>query len=86
MADPVSWLLVEPGWEVVDRDGARIGTVHQVLGDFQADIFDGLAVHTRLLDKPRYIPAERVTRILEGRIETDLAPDEVAQLAERNDV
>ena len=83
MADPVSWLLVEPGWEVVDRDGGRAGDVHKVVGDFERDIFDGLTLHTRLLAKPRYIPAERVTRILEGRIETDLAADEIGRLAER---
>jgi uncharacterized protein YrrD len=83
-ADPASWLLLEHGWEVVDRDGGRIGDVHEVLGDFQADIFDGLTVHTRLLGKPCYIPAERVTRIVEGRVETDLAPGEIEQLPERN--
>lgn len=84
MADPVSWLLVEPGWEIVDRNGGRVGDVHRVLGDLEKDIFDGLTTHTRLLGKPRYIPAERVTRIREGRVETDLAPDEVGRLAERN--
>jgi hypothetical protein len=84
MADPVSWWLIEHGWELVDADGGRVGSVHEVLGDFQADIFGGLAVHTSLLGKPRYVPAERVTRIVEGRIETDLAPGEVEQLAERN--
>ncbi len=30
MADPVSWLLVEHGWEVVAQDGAPLGRVHEV--------------------------------------------------------
>jgi hypothetical protein len=85
-ADPVSWLLIEHGWEVVDRDGGRVGTVHEVLGDYQRDIFDGLAVTTRLLGTPRYVAAERVANIREGRVETDVAPDEIEQLPERNDL
>ena len=84
MGDPVSWLLVDAGWEVVDRDGGHVGDVHRVLGDYEKDIFDGLAVHTSLLGKPRYVPSERVTHIIEGRVETDLAPGEVERLEERN--
>lgn len=52
-ADPVSWLLVEPGWDVVGSDGKELGTVHEVLGDTGADIFDGLAVSPGLLRSPR---------------------------------
>ena len=33
MADPVSWLLIEPGWHVVDASGKDIGKVDEVLGD-----------------------------------------------------
>ena len=44
MADPVSWLQIEQGWNVVTSDGVTIGTVAQVEGDKQDDIFDGLAV------------------------------------------
>jgi uncharacterized protein YrrD len=80
MADPASWLLVERGWTVVGRDGKEIGRVEQVLGDEQRDIFDGLAVATGLLGKPRYVPAERVSSIVEGCITVDLAKSDVDQL------
>jgi PRC-barrel domain protein len=76
-ADPVSWLLIERGWEVVATDGERIGRVEEVLGDQQKDIFGGLAVGVGLTGKPRDVPAERVTQIVEGRIETDIAREEV---------
>ena len=66
MADPVSWLLIEPGWEVVDANGKRIGKVKEVLGEREADIWDGLSV------SGRYVPAEQVAEIVEGRI--TLAP------------
>ena len=42
--DPVSWLQIEQGRSVVTSDGVSIGSVAQVEGDKQDDIFDGLAV------------------------------------------
>ena len=39
--DPVSWLMVEPGWAVVDAHGKKVGKVDEVLGDEQIDIFHG---------------------------------------------
>jgi hypothetical protein len=62
MADPVSWLMIEPGWEVVDRQGKRVGTVNEVLGEREADIWDGLTV------SGDYVAAEDVAEIVEGRI------------------
>ncbi len=47
MADPVSWLQIGQGWSVVTSDGVTVGTVAQVEGDKQSDIFDGLAVESR---------------------------------------
>jgi hypothetical protein len=62
MADPVSWLMIEKGWEVVDPDGKRVGKVDEVLGDTEADIWDGLTV------SGEYVAAEDVAEIVEGRI------------------
>ena len=69
MSDPVSWLLVEPGWEVVDPDGESAGKVDKVLGDKEADIFDGLQVTSGVLGESRYVPAEEVGEITEGRVQ-----------------
>ena len=68
MADPVSWFLIETGWKVVAADGSELGTVEEALGDENADIFDGLAVATGVLGKPRYVPAELVGEILDGEV------------------
>jgi hypothetical protein len=62
MADPVSWLMIEHGWEVVDASGKRIGKVDEVLGDEEADIWDGLTV------SGKYVAAEDVAEIVDGRI------------------
>lgn len=74
MTEPVSWLLIEPGWKVVASDGSEIGQVREVVGDTGKDIFDGLAVSSGLLAKARYVPAEKVKTITEGRVQLDLEP------------
>ena len=61
-ADPVSWLLVEPGWTVMNEHGETIGKVDEVLGDEQIDIFHGLLVGGE------EILADRVAEIVEGEI------------------
>jgi hypothetical protein len=82
VSDPVAWIVIEPGWDVVDRDGRRVGRVDELVGDADKDIFSGLKVHTRLLGKPRFVPAERVRAIYEGRVELDLSGDDADGLDE----
>jgi uncharacterized protein YrrD len=79
-ADPVSWLVVEPGWEVVAADGSAVGTVRDVVGDTGKDIFNGLSVSPGLLKAAKYVPAESVGAITEGRVELTLSPEEFEAL------
>ncbi len=72
MGDPVSWLMIRPGWKVYSSDGAELGAVDEVTGDENDDIFDGLAVAPTALSKPKYVPAENVTTITEGRVNVSL--------------
>jgi len=44
VTDPVSWLQIAQAWNVVTAHGVIVGTVAQVEGDKQADIFDGRRV------------------------------------------
>jgi uncharacterized protein YrrD len=67
MPDPVSWLVVEPGWRVVDARGEEIGRVERVVGDENADIFEGIDVREGLL-KESFVSAERIASIVEGEI------------------
>ena len=60
--DPVSWLMVEPGWTVVNAHGKKVGKVDEVLGDEQVDIFHGLLVGGEK------ILADRIAEITEGEI------------------
>jgi hypothetical protein len=77
---PVSWFLIERGWKVVASDSSEVGAVDEILGDSSHDIFDGLSVRTGLVGKPRYVPAERVGRITEGRVELELSAAEANDL------
>jgi hypothetical protein len=80
MTDPVSWFLVERGWAVVASDGKDIGSVDSVLGDANADIFDGLAVSTGVGARPVYVPSEQVGEITRGRVQLQLDAAAVSDL------
>ena len=82
MTEPVSWFLIERGWKVVDAEGDDIGRVEEVVGDTSSDIFNGLAVSTGLLAKPRYVPAEQVGEITEGEVQLKLPAEDVGRLEE----
>jgi sporulation protein YlmC with PRC-barrel domain len=82
VSDPVSWFVIEPGWKVVDAAGKEIGKVEEVVGDSEEDIFNGLAVSTGLLERPRYVPSERVQRITEGEITLSMTADELERMVE----
>jgi hypothetical protein len=82
MPDPVSWLMIRPGWKVVAADGSEVGAVDEVAGDDNADIFDGLAIATSAFGKPRYVPSEEVGQIFEGEIHLLLPREQVEALGE----
>jgi len=86
VTDPVSWLLIEKGWLVVGSDGNDLGKVHEVIGDSNKDIFNGLAVSPGLMRSARYVPAERVRGITEGRVELDFAASHFERLDEHGDM
>jgi len=68
VADPVSWLQIAQGWNVVTSDGQLVGTVAQVEGDKQSDIFDGLAVEASHAKLILYVPGEQVGPIYPGEV------------------
>jgi hypothetical protein len=76
MSDPVSWLVVERGWKVFGSDGEHVGTVEDVVGDADEDIFSGLRVSFGVLRQARFVPAEHVARIEEGDVHLDLTSRE----------
>ena len=66
----VSWKAIQHGWRVRSSDGEDVGVVFLVVGDENADIFDGLAItHHRgfavhnYADLPHYAEAPQVATI-----------------------
>ena len=80
MTDPVSWLQIEQGWNVVTSDGVTVGTVAQVEGDKQSDIFDGLAVVSGHPTQIRYVPGEQVGAIYPGEVTLKIASADTGTL------
>lgn len=81
MPDPVAWKVVERGWAVVASNGDEVGKVDEVLGDPEADIFDGLAVGAgAILDRPLYVPSEKVGLIEEGTVHLTVGAEEYGNL------
>jgi hypothetical protein len=80
VADPVAWNMIEPGWKVFDAEGEAIGTVHEITGDENVDIFDGLAIKQGVLGKDQYVPSEHVAQILEGEVHLSLTQPQIEAL------
>ncbi|TML88274.1 MAG: PRC-barrel domain containing protein [Actinobacteria bacterium] len=80
MPDPVAWTVVERGWQVIGAAGEKLGYVDDVLGDPDADIFDGLSVSGGLFKERRYVPAEQVGSIYAGEIHLLIDKNEFERL------
>jgi hypothetical protein len=88
MPEPTSWFTIALGWDVQDRSGAVVGEVTAVIGDQDADIFDGLRFETAGGEE-RFASGDQVGAIVEGRVsltarldELRLSPDEAPGGAE----
>jgi hypothetical protein len=84
----VSWKAIEHGWEVRSSDGEHVGFVFLVVGDENADIFDGLAVthhggfaFHNYADRPHYVEAASVGEIDDsGRVNLLITAEEARHL------
>ncbi|HLB19506.1 MAG TPA: hypothetical protein VK613_10290 [Gaiellaceae bacterium] len=73
-------MQISQGWNVVTSDGVIVGTVAQVEGDKQSDIFDGLAVASRQPTQIRYVPGEVVGAIFPGEVTLKIASADIGTL------
>ncbi len=80
VTDPVSWLQIAQGWNVVTSDGVSVGVVAQVEGDKQSDIFDGLAVESTQPAQILYVPGEQVGAIYPGEVTLKIASADTGTL------
>lgn len=73
-------MAIEKSARVFDARGEEIGTVSEVAGDAEADIFSGLVVSLSRLSANRFLPAERVTGIWPDRVETSVTREQAEAL------
>lgn len=76
---PVAWTVVPRHLAVVGSDGSDLGTAESVLGDKEEDIFHGIVLRRgngRLVE----VPAERVKKMTERRVVTDLTESDAESL------
>lgn len=77
---PISWKTVRADTPVFSSDDEEVGTVHEILGSEQADIFHGIVVRTGLLGKDVMVPAQEVTQLADKRIDLSLSAEQVHAL------
>lgn len=77
---PASWLAIAPNTPVFSLEEQEVGTVSEVLGWDQEDIFHGLVVQGATPDDARLIPAEHVRAITTRRVQTDLSSEQIRSL------
>ena len=81
--DPISYLALEEGTDVISSDGERVGTVAHVLSDEATDIFDGLVIDTRLGPGGlRFVDAPQIAELREDAAVLTLPAAEVDGLPE----
>jgi hypothetical protein len=76
VSEPVSWLLIRRGWQVLASDGTTVGRIGAVRGEPTKDIFNGIVVRANSVP-PRYIPSEYLAEIVSGRVTLKLSAEEL---------
>jgi hypothetical protein len=63
---PTSYLTLDPGADVIDASGERIGKVEHVLADPSVDVFDGIIVDLNPLSTSlRFADADQIDGLYE---------------------
>jgi sporulation protein YlmC with PRC-barrel domain len=80
---PVSYMTLQAGTDVVSSDGEVVGEVQHVLADTEQDIFDGLVIDTRLGPGGlRFVDADQVEELYERAAVIGIPAQAVEQLPE----
>ena len=66
---PISWRGIAQNTPVVTSDGQTVGTVTDVLGSKDEDIFHGVIVHLGMLGHRVLVPADDVTLMTATHLE-----------------
>jgi hypothetical protein len=81
---PIAWRAV-PENTVVRADGQPVGTLYDLLGSHEEDIFHGIVVKLRDGSKHVFIGADDVTTLTATHVDVDLTAGEIGALPAHTD-
>jgi uncharacterized protein YrrD len=79
---PIAWRGVPQDTPVFTSDGEKVGTVYDVLGSADQDIFHGIVVHLGRLGHKVMVPADHVQLMTEQHVNVQETSAEIHALPE----
>lgn len=78
--DEIAWRAVPEDTPVCSAEGSEVGTLHDLLGSNEEDIFHGIVVHLGRFGHNVFVPADSVTRLTRSHVDVSLTSDEIHAL------
>ncbi len=83
--DPIAWRVVPEHAPVFSSDGEAVGTVSEVLGSEEEDIFHGMEVHLGRLGHRVLVTADGIAGMTTAGVTLAMTSDEVHALPEHTE-
>jgi hypothetical protein len=77
---PIAWMAVPEDTPVRSADGEMVGTLSDMLGSRQEDIFHGIVVHLGRLGHHVFVPADQVSLLTRSVVGVALTSAEIHAL------
>jgi hypothetical protein len=82
--EPVAWRAVPEDVEV-RSDGQPVGTLYDLLGSHEEDIFHGIVVKLRSGSRKVFVPADDVVLLTTSHVDVSLSAGEIGALPEHTE-
>ena len=83
--DPIAWRGVTQDTPVRTSDGETVGTLSDMLGSDQQDIFHGIVVHLGRLGHHVFVPADQVSLMTHSHVDVALTSEEIHALPKHDE-
>lgn len=83
--DPIAWRGVAQDTPVHTSDGENVGTLSDMLGSDQEDIFHGIVVHLGRFGHHVFVPADQVSVMTRSHVDVALTSDEIHALPKHDE-
>jgi hypothetical protein len=82
---PIAWLAVREETPVRSADGQPVGTLADLLGSDQDDIFHGIIVHLDSDGRQVFVPADDVTLMTPSYLDVAFTADQLRAMPEHTE-